>query len=186
MGCPDCDYVSKAALNTSKTGRFPQQPVGASHGQNMGKKGPETDRELWNALINAFAEVEPESIEEVNEELREFGVDAQAAKRFADCAAATLAKSPHDWRQSAGAERETMNQEVYDGSTQITLSTDYAELEYRFAAQVLMDIKEQVLASDETNVTMPRMLAIQLLDLALMPVKNDASRKKKKRKKKKG
>lgn len=73
----------------------------------MGKKGPATNRELWNVLINAFAEVEPASMEEVSSELREFGVDPEAvAKRFADRAAATLAKSPHDWRQSARAERE--------------------------------------------------------------------------------
>lgn len=73
----------------------------------MSSQAPGTERELWEKLLAAFADSEPETSDEVNAELREFGVDPEeVSDRLMARAKAALARSPDDWRQRSRAARQ--------------------------------------------------------------------------------
>lgn len=71
------------------------------------KPKPETERDLVDALAEAFEHAEADlSIEEVDEELRAGGLNPEAVgARLAAVAEQAYRQSPYNWRQRAAAER---------------------------------------------------------------------------------
>lgn len=94
----------------------------------MSDEASGTNKSLWHSLVAAFEELEPETKEEEDEELRAFGLDPdQVGERLEKVAERALRKSPYNWRNRSGeieeAKRRRESVDIADLSRDDMLQT---------------------------------------------------------------